>query len=551
MFKKLSISRKVSSIVAIALLLSVGIVAVFCVMEMSGLADSITDTTLGKKLEGDAKSAHYYLERYYGKVGYKDGQLVDKEGNQIAGRYEMVDDILNDLGDTATLFMKDGDDFRRVVTNVKKPDGSRAVGTLLGKESAAYGDIVKGKQYVGKANILGKPYLTSYMPLKGDNGEVTGILYIGIPREEAHLLTSKSVRNTIVMSGIIGLIIVVVFVLLSMIVLKKVLKEPISRMVETLKEITESLDITKRIHISSQDELGEMGRHYNMFIDKLHDTLQVVAGSSDTIAAGAEQLDTSSTKMTKGVERSIEQANSVATAAEEMSATTSEIARNCTTAAKNSEKASITATGGEGVIVETVRTMGRISEQVKVTAAVIEGLDSQSEQIGQVVDLINDIADQTNLLALNAAIEAARAGEQGRGFAVVADEVRKLAEKTAEATKGIKKNVETMQNEVRRSVETMQKTVQEVNVGAEGAKKSGIAFKDVLDQINDVTSEINQIAAASEQQTSTTGQIADNIQHIFSAVQEMAEDIQGNAQSSSRFAHLSRDLQKLVGQFKL
>ena len=551
MFKKLSISRKVSLIIAAALVISVGIVSVFCVTKMSGLADSIADITLGKKLEGDARVAHYYLEKHYGKIDLKDGQLVDKDGNPIAGKYEMVDAILNDLGDTATLFVKEGDDFKRVATNVKKGDGSRAVGTMLDRGGAAYGEVLKGNHYIGKANILGKPYLTSYAPLKGDNGDITGIFYIGIPQEQAHQIASKSVRDTAVVSAAIGLLIVAIFVILSIILIKKVVTVPISRMVAVLKDIAEGDgDITKRIQISSHDELGEMGRYFNTFVSMLHATVQAVAANSDTIAEAAVHLNTASEEMAKGVEQTMEQANSVATAAEEMSTTTSEIAQNCVIAAKSSDEANQAAADGQGVISGTITTMEAIGEMVKNSAAIIEGLDSQSEEIGKVVDLINDIADQTNLLALNAAIEAARAGEHGRGFAVVADEVRKLAEKTADATKGIKGNVDAMQGEVRRCVETMKKGVEKVEVGAEEAKKSGAAFRNILDHVNKATAQINQIAVASEQQTGTTGEIANNIQHIFSAVQEMARKTEDNAESSSQFARLSRELQSQVGRFK-
>lgn len=231
--------------------------------------------------------------------------------------------------------------------------------------------------------------------------------------------------------------------------------------------------------------------------------------------------------------------------------TTSEIAQNCVAAAKSSDTANETAANGQNVINGTIATIDSIGNVVKESASVIEGLDSQSEDIGKVVDLINDIADQTNLLALNAAIEAARAGEQGRGFAVVADEVRKLAEKTAEATKGIKGNVEAMQDEVRRCVEMMRKGVEKVESGTAEAQKSGAAFKDILDQINKLAGQINQIAVASEQQSVTTGEMAKNIQHIFSEIQEMAKKTKDNADSSSQFTQLSEELQKQVGRFTI
>jgi methyl-accepting chemotaxis protein len=323
---------------------------------------------------------------------------------------------------------------------------------------------------------------------------------------------------------------------------------PIKKTIEVIEDISKG-DLTKRVDVISRDEIGEMSNHFNNFVDKLHQAIVHVARSSNDVSSAANTLDSAAEQMAAGVEEAAAQVNSVATASEEMSTTSSEIAQNCVMAAKSSEKANGAAIEGEKIIQETVNVMNRINERVKESASIIRDLGSRSDQIGEVVGLINDIADQTNLLALNAAIEAARAGEHGRGFAVVADEVRKLAERTTEATREIGTTIEAMQNETKNAVSSMEEGVKEVEVGSVEAEKSGDALNDILKQINAATVEINQIAVASEQQTATTNEIANNIQQISGVMHDTSQRIQENASAASQLAGLSKDLQKLVGQF--
>jgi methyl-accepting chemotaxis protein len=332
--------------------------------------------------------------------------------------------------------------------------------------------------------------------------------------------------------------------------MKSLILAPIKKTVDVI-EIVAQGDLTKRIDVASTDEIGEMARHFNGFVDKLHEAINHVAQSSDAVSSAAGTLDRATEQMAAGVEEAAMQVNSVATASEEMSKTSSEIAQNCVLAARSSDEATQSVNTGEAVTRQTIGIMNRISDRVKDSAEVIKSLGARSDQIGQIVGLINDVADQTNLLALNAAIEAARAGEHGRGFAVVADEVRKLAERTAVATKEISSTIRAMQTETKKAVSSMEEGVNEVGIGTTEAAKSGAALQEILSQINRVTAEINQIAVASEQETATTNEIASSIQQISEVMHETARRIQENAAASSQLADLSGSLQALVGQFKL
>lgn len=365
--------------------------------------------------------------------------------------------------------------------------------------------------------------------------------------EYGQSLTSFS--RTLMIFVVVLVSAVILSVLVSLFMTRLILA-PINKTVAIIEEVAEG-DLTKRIDVTSRDEIGQMAERFNIFMERLHATILQVAESSKQVASAAQMLDTSAEQMAAGAEEVSAQVSSAATASEQMSATSGEIAQNCTRAARSSEKANESARAGGDVIQQTVLIMNQISERVKRSAEIIKSLGTRSDQIGEVVGLINDIADQTNLLALNAAIEAARAGEHGRGFAVVADEVRKLAERTTEATKEIGETIEAMQRETKSAVASMEEGVREVERGTGEAAKSGEALTDILTQISTVSSEVGQIAAASEEQTATTNEMANNIQQISEVMRETSNRIQDNANASSQLAGLSKDFEKVVGQFKL
>ena len=328
------------------------------------------------------------------------------------------------------------------------------------------------------------------------------------------------------------------------------ISRPLKMVFDTLAEVAGG-DLTARSGIRTRDEMGMLAAEVNEMAGRLNEIMNKVAQNSLQVAAAASQLHSTSEQIATGAEEVAAQTGTVATASEEMAATSTEIAQSCHMAAEGGDQATSRAQAGTAVVEQTVRVMNRIAEQVQSSAATVAGLGERSDQIGAIIGTIEDIADQTNLLALNAAIEAARAGEQGRGFAVVADEVRALAERTTRATREIGVMIKSIQSETREAVGAMEGGVREVENGTREAAKSGESLQEILRQISEVTSQVNQIAIAAEEQTATTGEITNNIMQITEVVQDTSKGAHTCATAASHLAGLAEDLQRLVGQFRL
>jgi methyl-accepting chemotaxis protein len=346
------------------------------------------------------------------------------------------------------------------------------------------------------------------------------------------------------------LITAVIISLLGTLSINRTILPPIKQTVQVIGEIAAG-DLTRRVTNNSRDEIGQMALHFNTFADKLHTTITRISQSANQVASASKQLLTTSEQIATGAEEVVAQTMTVSTAGEEMAATSGDIARNCQLAAEGGQHAGRTATAGAAVVNDTVEVMGRIAARVQETSKTVERLGSRSDQIGEIIGTIEDIADQTNLLALNAAIEAARAGEQGRGFAVVADEVRALAERTTRATREIGEMIKGIQVETRGAVAAMEEGVREVECGTAEAGKSGLALQDILEQIDAVTLQVNQVATAAEEQTATTNEISSNILQITRVIRGTANGAQDSATAAKELSVLAGELQQLVEQFRL
>jgi len=309
-------------------------------------------------------------------------------------------------------------------------------------------------------------------------------------------------------------------------------------------------DLTARVTVRAEDELGAMGRNFNRMVDNMEDIVQSVQQAVVQLTDQSQVLVSGAESMASDTEDVAGQVGSVATAGEEMAATSSEIAQNCHAVAESSGNANSTARTGAEVVERTVAVMERIAGRVKDSATTVESLGARSDQIGAIIATIEDIADQTNLLALNAAIEAARAGEQGRGFAVVADEVRALAERTTKATREIGGMIKAIQSETKAAVVAMEDGVREVENGTVEAARSGEALQEILSQIDSVTLQVSQMATAAEQQTATTSEISDNIHQITEVLRGTADLARTSTDTATGLARLAGTIQGDIRKFR-
>ncbi|MHB8121873.1 MAG: methyl-accepting chemotaxis protein [Desulfuromonadaceae bacterium] len=332
----------------------------------------------------------------------------------------------------------------------------------------------------------------------------------------------------------------------------RIMQSSFNDMVDRLRDIASGEgDLSKRLEVKGKDELAQAAHWLNQFIEKISHTISSVVGTTSTLASATFELNNTADQMAASAEEVAAQASTVATASEEMAATSNDIASNCHLAAQSAQQAADTTQKGFEVVKHTVDGIRYRGERTKENAQAISSLGERSDQIGAIVATIEDIADQTNLLALNAAIEAARAGEQGRGFAVVADEVRALAERTTRATKEIGEMIKAIQNETKQAIVSMEEGVKGTEKGAAEATQLETALQEIMEQVNSVTMQVSQIATAAEEQTATTSEITNNIHRISEIIEGTSKGAHDTASASSSLSDMGESLRNLVSHFKL
>ncbi|MDX9911193.1 MAG: methyl-accepting chemotaxis protein [Phycisphaerales bacterium] len=379
-------------------------------------------------------------------------------------------------------------------------------------------------------------------------GYMHGAYELAMPLDEMDAQIAGFFKN--------GMMITVPVVVLALggfvFLLRKLLVRPLNNLVAMVKDVaTGDGDLTKRLNLSRSDEIGTLGHWFDTFMTNLHGIISQVSGSTKEVAAAATEIAASAEEMAAGLTRQEEQTAQVSAAVEEMAQSVTEVARKSTDCSKASQESQGEAEQGGGVVRETVEEIRQIATDVAESAASVAELGRKGEKIGEIIEVINDIADQTNLLALNAAIEAARAGEHGRGFAVVADEVRKLAERTQTATEEVATSIREIQDETSKAVKRIEAGSERVKKGVDLASSAGDALGRIVGSSGNVFGMVQSIAAAAEQQSAASEEIARSVEAISAVTRESNEGASQAARAATSLSEQAESLQALVGRFRL
>lgn len=541
MFAQMKIKTRILGILAILcggyllILAMVQISATSTHNRMSQISTSIFPAALRMQ---EAEAAFERMKKHYGDaVVLQDAHSLasaDKDADSVTGALTAVKEALSaspELGQQAdaqlaqftALRARDHDTYAAILSATGGPsDDLMAQVGALGKDNKALTDTMS--QY--------------------EKSIASGL------QSELDAVDADSVRTRI------GGAVMLAFALLSCaaawwIVQSKVVL-PLRLLATHMQDIAEGEgDLTRRIAVEGKNEIDEVGIWFNVFIGRVEEIVQRVASNARMLGQATEELAQTARETASQAAQQQQQATRITVTMNEMSAAVQEISQTTQSAAVDARKAEESAHSGGLTVQTTVSTIGQLLKANKETSTKIEGLGRSSDAIGKIVSVIDEIAGQTNLLALNASIEAARAGVHGRGFAVVAGEVRRLAERTSEATKEIDETVRAIQQGTGEAVEAMRASMGHVQSGVDSAHSAGEALTSIIHGSESVQKMVTQIAAAATEQSYATQSVTTNVNDIAVIIERTAASSEHSVEACQQLASLANELSTLVGSFKV
>jgi len=423
------------------------------------------------------------------------------------------------------------------------PDKTKVMKTLAEIYPQNTPSLTKG---LSEAELDGQARILSFSPVPG-LPSVTWYVGISVEKEKAYAALS-SFRT----SALVATVIAVVFIMVLLGMLIRVLMRPLTDMGRAMSNIAEGEgDLTRRLTVQSQDEFGTLALAFNRFVERIHGSIRDVASATEQVNEVAQRVLAASNSSMLNSDEQASRTNSVAAAINELGAAAQEIARNAADASQQASGASHQAEDGRKVVEQNIEAMKRLSSNISASCQQIEALNTQTVGIGQILDVIKGISEQTNLLALNAAIEAARAGEAGRGFAVVADEVRSLAHRTQTSAQEIHGMIEKLQVGARDSVSTMTESQRQSESSVGIANQAGERLGSVTLAIGEIDAMNQSVATATEEQTSVIESLNMDITEINTLNQEGVENLQSTLRACGDLEQQAARLKQLVGSFRI
>ncbi|QXI28693.1 methyl-accepting chemotaxis protein [Pseudomonas vanderleydeniana] len=466
------------------------------------------------------------------------GQLLGVVGGDLS--LETLVKIINsvDFGGIGQAFLVSGDG--QVIVS---PDKDQVMKNLKDIYPGSAPRIAKGIQEV---TLNGQERILSFTPVVG---LPSADWYIGLSIDKDKAYAPLSKFRT---SALIAMFIAVAAIAVLLTLLIQVLMRPLTTMGRAMQDIAQGEgDLTRRLHIVHKDEFGELAGSFNQFVERIHASIAEVSSATRQVHDLSQRVMNSSNASIIGSDEQSARTNSVAAAINQLGAATQEIARNAADASEHASGASEQADDGRQVVERTIQAMTELSQKISLSCTQIETLNASTDNIGHILDVIKGISQQTNLLALNAAIEAARAGEAGRGFAVVADEVRNLAHRTQESAEEIHKMITSLQVGSREAVTTMNASQVSSEESVEVANQAGARLVSVTQRIGEIDGMNQSVAAATEEQTAVVEALNMDISQINLLNQQGVANLNETLKDCDALSQQAGRLKQLVDSFKI